>query len=95
MFRDIETLCRSYVGYTLTNDHPGLASQICSMTAVMEGSRLSHMSNSVLNAGWEMMSATMSHGGQAQQAPLLMMTTSGLKRLGESTEEEHINQDLR
>ena len=28
-------------------------------------------------------------------APLLMMTTSGLKSLGESAEEEQINQDIR
>ena len=60
-----------------------------------ESSRLSYQCNSGLDAGWEMMSASMSCDGQARHAPLLMMTTSGLKRLGESAEEEQINQDLR
>ena len=42
-------------------------------------------------ADWEFRSSSVGHHG----SPLLMMTTSGLKSLSESAEEEQINQDIR
>ncbi|KAL3135979.1 hypothetical protein ABBQ32_007020 [Trebouxia sp. C0010 RCD-2024] len=61
--------------------------QQCSVLVETERPRY----ESVQPADWGFASSFRS----CQEAPLLMMTTSGLKSLGESAEEAHINQDLR
>ena len=50
-----------------------------------------HLSEEHCCADWEFKVSSMSHHG----SPLLMTTTSGLKSLNESAEEEQINQDIR